>query len=97
MGVVCKRQEPNKTRGLAIMHWESISNAHKYWLLNRRLPDPPSNLEEAELFILNQKPVTVQDAACILDVICAYNGDWRCDGLDQTALARVHIFLSSAA
>lgn len=79
------------------MLWTSIAHAHEYWRLNRRLGDPPSRLEEAEAFILNERPITAQDAACILDVVCALNGDARCDGLDLAALQRVRSFLLSQA
>jgi hypothetical protein len=77
--------------------WTSIPHAHEYWRSSRRLPDPPSNLEAAEAFILNEPPVTAQDAVCILDVVCAYGDDVRCDGLDRAALARVRHLLSAMA
>lgn len=79
------------------MLWISIPHAHEYWRLNRREADPPPTLEEAEAFILNERPSTAQDAACILDVIYAYGGDARCDGLDHAALGRVRSFLSASA
>lgn len=78
------------------MTWISISHAHEYWRSHRRLADPPANLEDAETFILNTRPITTQDAACILDVVYAYYGDARCDGLDHAALGRVQNFLAAA-
>jgi hypothetical protein len=77
------------------MSWISIPHAHEFWRSNRPLPEPPPNLEDAEMFILGGRPSTAQDAACMLDVICAYGGDGRCDGLDHAALGRVHTFLSA--
>ncbi|HVK80573.1 MAG TPA: hypothetical protein VM915_08160 [Verrucomicrobiae bacterium] len=79
------------------MLWISIPHAHEYWRLNRREADSSSTLDEAEAFILNERPSTAQDAACILDVICANGGDVRCDGLDHAALGRVRSFLSASA
>jgi hypothetical protein len=79
------------------MSWTSIPHAHEYWRNCRRLPDPPSNLEAAETFILNEQPSTAQDAACILDVVCAYGDDVRCDGLDRVALGRIRLLLSAMA
>ncbi|MFZ2029470.1 MAG: hypothetical protein WAU68_04110 [Vitreimonas sp.] len=79
------------------MSWTSISEAHVYWSRRRTETKPPSNLEAAETYILSAHPVTNEDAACILDVVCANNGDPRCDGLDRTALARIRAFLSRAA
>jgi len=78
------------------MSWTSIPHAHEYWRSHRRLANPPSNLEDAEAFILNERPVTAQDAACILDVVCANGGDVRCDGLDHAALGRIRSLLAAA-
>lgn len=77
------------------MVWMSIAHAHEYWKSDRRLVDAQSSVEDAEIFILNERPGTAQEAACILDVIRAYRGDTRCDGLDLAALGRVHTFLST--
>lgn len=77
------------------MAWTSIPHAHEFWRLTRRIADPPSSLEEVERFILEASPRTHQDAACIIDVVCSYAGDPRCDGLDYAALGRVQIYLSS--
>ncbi len=79
------------------MPWTSIPHAHEYWRENRRRIDPPSNLEDAEAFILSERPRTPQDAACILEVICANEGDMRTDGLDREALHRVHGLLAAKA
>lgn len=79
------------------MSWTSISHAHEFWRGQRRSADAPTNLEEAETFILSGDPGTLQDAACILDVVCAYFGDARCDGLDHAALQRVQALLLSTA
>lgn len=78
------------------MSWPSIAHAHAYWqhLLQSR-SGRASNLERAERFILTESPATSAEAACILEVIGAYKGDARCDGLDQAALQRVLRFLSS--
>lgn len=76
------------------MSWLSIPHAHEYWKTLRRLANPPADLEDAETFILSGRPRTAQDAACILDVVRAYYGDARCDGLDREALERVHALLS---
>jgi len=76
------------------MSWASIVHAHAYWRDHWNRIDPPSNLEQAETFILNEPPHTTEDATCILDVVCAYYGDARCDGLDHAALARIRSFLS---
>jgi hypothetical protein len=73
--------------------WTSIPDAHEYWRENRRAADPPNDLEAAEAFILKKAPASARDAACILDVVCAYGGDARCDGLDHAALARIRAFL----
>ena len=80
---------------MSSMPWTSIPHAHEFWRSHRRVADPPSNLEAAETFILNEAPATAQDAACILDVVCAYGGDPRCDGLDLAALVRIRSFLGS--
>lgn len=77
------------------MSWTTISHAHEYWRSTRCLSNPPSDLDDAELFILNARPGTAKEAASILDVVCANNGDARCDGLDVVALQRVHSFLSN--
>jgi hypothetical protein len=76
------------------MVWGSILHAHEYWRLNGGVAHMASTLEDAETFILNQRPNSAQEAACILDVICAYDGDVRGDGLDLAALRRIHTFLS---
>jgi hypothetical protein len=75
------------------MSWTTIRQAHAYWRLNRGQTDPPCNLEQAETLILSSRPISTEDAAYILDVVCSYNGDGRCDGLDQTALRRIRGFL----
>lgn len=77
------------------MPWISISHAYEYWRLHQHLADPPAGIEDAEVFILGTHPNTHQDAACILDVVRASAGDPRCDGLDCTALGRVHDYLLS--
>lgn len=77
------------------MSFTSIQYAHEYWRSHRRRAEPPSDMEDAEMFILKGRPVTAQEAACILDIICAYGGDMRCDGLDRAALERVRHFLSA--
>lgn len=79
------------------MSWTSIHHAHEYWRLNRPLADPSSKLDDAEVFILSARPLTVQDAVCILDVICANDGEWRCDGLDRDALTRIRGLLAAGA
>ena len=76
------------------MSWTSILQAHRYWRRHRTLTEPPADLEEAERFILNKRPATPADVACILDVICANDGDARCDGLDYAALTRIRGFLA---
>jgi hypothetical protein len=76
------------------MSWKSIPQAHEYWKSHIRLPDPPSDLEDAEAFILTRPPMSNEEAACILDVIYTYGGDPRCDGLDFAALRRVQHFLA---
>ena len=78
------------------MSWTSIPHAHAYWRDNRDQTDPPTNLDDAETFILSERPRTTAEAACILDVVCASGGDARCDGLDLAALGRVHMLLSPA-
>lgn len=75
------------------MAWTSIHHAHEHWRLSRRLADPPSSLEAAETFILQTRPQTKQDAACIVDVVRSYAGDPRCDGLDYAALGHVQDYL----
>ena len=77
------------------MFWTSIHHAHEYWKSSRRLAEPPDDLEDAEAFILSERPDTTEDAACIIDVIFAYGGDARCDGLDHAALGRVRSFLAA--
>jgi len=77
------------------MFWTSIHHAHEYWKSHRRLADPPADLEDAEIFILSGRPHSAEDAACIIDVIFAYGGDARCDGLDHAALGRVRGFLAA--
>lgn len=77
--------------------WTSIPHAHEYWRCSRTLAEPPSDLDEAERFILTAAPANVQDAACIVDVICAYRGDPRCDDLDRDALERVRTLLFANA
>ncbi|MBC7767397.1 MAG: hypothetical protein H7124_01280 [Phycisphaerales bacterium] len=77
------------------MSWTSIPHAHEYWRSCRNLADPPADLHAAETFILNERPITAQDAACILDVVCANCGDVRCDGLDLVALGRIRSLLSA--
>lgn len=79
------------------MSWTSIHQAHEYWRLNRRSADPPSNLDDVEAFILTAPPRTIQDAANILDVIIANEGDTRTDGLDSRALTRVRGLLAAEA
>lgn len=78
------------------MSWTSVPHAHEYWRLTRGLADPPRDLEAAEAFILQATPSTKQDAICIVDVVRAYGGDARCDGLDTAALARVQHYLAAA-
>ncbi len=78
------------------MAWTSIHHAHEYWKGHRAVAVPPDDLEDAEIFILKGAPKTMQDAVCMLDVVCAYGGDRRCDGLDHAALARVQRFLAAA-
>ncbi len=75
------------------MPWTSIPHAHEWWRLNNHPTPAPSNLEDVEEFILGAPPKTAQDAACILDVICANRGDVRTDGLDYDALERVRLML----
>jgi hypothetical protein len=77
------------------MPWTSIHHAHEYWRLNRRRADPPSNLDDVEVFILTAPPHTIQDATCILDVIIANEGDMRTDGLDRSALKCVRGLLDA--
>jgi len=77
------------------MTWTSIPHAYEYWRATRALADPPSELEDAEIFILNAQPKTHQDAACMIDVVRAYSGDPRCDRLDVAALGSVHAYLLS--
>lgn len=77
------------------MAWTSISEAHAYWSQHKGEIPPPVNLERVEAFILNKRPNTTQDAVCILDIVCAYPGDLRCDGLDHAALRRVRGFLTA--
>lgn len=79
------------------MSWVSIHHAHEYWLLHRRRADQSSNLDEVEAFILAAAPQTIQDAASILDVIIANEGDMRTDGLDSGALTRVRSLLAAEA
>jgi hypothetical protein len=79
------------------MSWISIPHAHEYWRLNRRRATPPSDLDDVEAFILTAPPQTIQDAACILDVILANEGDMRTDGLDRSALKRVRGLLAAVA
>lgn len=79
------------------MLWTSIDHAHEYWRSQRQIADPPTDLEDTETFILGQRPRSVQDAICMLDIVCAYPGDARCDGLDHIALERIRDFLSLAA
>jgi hypothetical protein len=79
------------------MSWTSIPHAHEYWQTNRRLAEPPDNLEDVEIFVLSAPPNTAKDAMYILDVVCAYGGDARCDDLDHAALGRVRTFLSTTA
>ncbi len=57
------------------------------------MTDPPDHLEEAEIFILNERPATAADAVCILDVVYANGGDPRSDGLENEALGRIRRFL----
>ena len=78
------------------MNWTSIHHAHEYWKSRRQMRESSAVLDDAEAFILNAPPHTVQDAACILEVVCAYGGDGRCDSLDLTALKRVQRFLAAA-
>jgi hypothetical protein len=77
------------------MSWTSIKLAHAYWRRHRGLLNPPSDMKEVETYILGETPATAKDAACILEVICAYGGDVRCDGLDRIAIKRVQAFLSA--
>lgn len=97
MGDVRKAVISGQSSWKSLMSWISISHAHEYWRLKRRESDPPSDLEQAETFILKGAPANSQDAACMLDVVCAYPGDVRCDGLDHAALQRVRGFLASEA
>jgi len=76
------------------MSWTSISAAYAYWLSHRDSLDPPERVEEAETFILSQRPKDNEEAACILDVIATNNGDSRSDGLDRVALNRVRRYLA---
>lgn len=71
------------------MVWNSIQHAHAFWKARWEEEAPTSDFEHAEAFILQRRPVTIHDAACILDVICAYNGDGRTDELDRDALLRL--------
>jgi DNA-binding CsgD family transcriptional regulator len=73
-----------------------IPHAHEYWRFHQGLTDPPTDLEDAEAFILTEPPATEQDAACILDVVCSNAGDVRCDGLEHAALRRIQRFLLTA-
>ena len=75
------------------MLWTSIPHAYEYWLSCKRMADPPSDMEHAERFVLDAHPRTAQDAACILDIVCANGDDVRADGLDRAALGRVRSFL----
>ena len=77
------------------MSWTSIPHAHTYWRKQRAEINPPANLEDTEVFILSELPMTTEDVACILDVVCANGGDVRCDGLDRVALKRIHAFCSA--
>lgn len=79
------------------MSWISIHHAHECWRLNNRCADPPFNLDDVEAYILMAPPQTIQDAACILDVILANEGDTRTDGLDRSALTRVRGLLAAEA
>lgn len=79
------------------MPLNSILQAYAHWRHSRMTRDPSSNLEETEAFILGEIPTTVAEAACILEVICAYGGDVRCDGLDHAAMSRVRTFLTASA
>ena len=78
------------------MSWTSIPHAHNYWRRQRGQINPFVNLEEVEAFILSEPPTSPEDAACILEVVCANAGDVRCDGLDLAALGRLRTFLSPA-
>lgn len=79
------------------MSWTSIRAAHAYWCVNNGRSDPPSDLDEAEVFILSWPPTNAQEAVCILDVICFAGGDVRCDGLDRAAFGRIRDYLSNVA
>jgi hypothetical protein len=76
------------------MNWTSVAHAYAYWSRHKGRPNPPSDLDEAEAFVLKGRPVTATDAACMLDVVCASFGDGRCDGLDLVALRHVREFLA---
>ena len=78
------------------MLWTSIRDAFAYWKSCLPLADPPCDFEVAEAFILAGRPTTALDAACILEVICKYGGDSRCDGLDHGALLRIQSLLVNA-
>lgn len=86
----------HSTRNI-FMPWTSIRHAHAEWRRHWGKVSPGFNFERAEKFILSEPPENSADAACILDVICAYEGDARCDGLDHAALKRVRCFLSNSA
>lgn len=77
------------------MTWISVQHAHEYWKSQKACPDLP-DLEQVEVFILSMRPQTAQDVACMIEVILAYGGDGRCDGLDVEALGRIHHFLQAA-
>jgi predicted lipoprotein len=75
------------------MSWTSIPHAHEYWRSQRTAQSRPEDVDAVEAFILTAPTATMQDAACVLDIICANYGDTRCDGLDVSALARVRNLL----
>lgn len=77
------------------MPWQSILEAHVYWRRHGERDAPRSNLDDAEAFILSQKPATIEDTLCILDVVLENHGDSRSDGLDHAAIGHVRDFLSS--
>lgn len=91
------QKTPNKHQDLEadVMSWTSILHAYEYWKEHWRAPDDFINIDHVEAFILNQAPKSNEEAVCVLDVISAYWGDARSDGLDRIALNRLRGYLHS--
>lgn len=70
-------------------------HAYQYWQEHWRASDDFIDIDRVEAYILSQSPQSREEAVCVLDVLSAYWGDARSDGLDRAALTRLRGFLHS--